>query len=57
LEEEEKLKNFDPNNVQNADDVIEPFAGKVISTTSTSGQNRRFPPVDRKHFVILSSGQ
>eukprot|EP00956_Cyclotella_meneghiniana_P004886 scaffold6048_cov90-Cyclotella_meneghiniana.AAC.1 len=36
LEEEEKLKNFDPSNVSDPNDVIEPFRGKVMSTTSTS---------------------
>ena len=36
LEEEEKLKNFDPSNVSDPNDVIEPFQGKVMSTTSTS---------------------
>ncbi|KAL3800446.1 hypothetical protein HJC23_011683 [Cyclotella cryptica] len=36
LQEEEKLKNFDPNNLTDPDDVIEPFAGKVLSTMSTN---------------------
>jgi UDP-N-acetylglucosamine/UDP-N-acetylgalactosamine diphosphorylase len=39
LEEEEKLKNFDPNNITDPNDVIEPFAGKVISTTSTNADD------------------
>ena len=39
LEEEEKLKNFDPNNVTDPNDIIEPFQGKVISTTSTSAED------------------
>jgi UDP-N-acetylglucosamine/UDP-N-acetylgalactosamine diphosphorylase len=39
LDEEEKLKNFDPNNVTDPNDVIEPFMGKVVSTTSTSPED------------------
>lgn len=34
LDEEEKLKNFDPTNVKD-EDVIEPFAGDTASTTTT----------------------
>ncbi|KAL3778612.1 hypothetical protein ACHAWO_013443 [Cyclotella atomus] len=39
LEEEEKLKNFDPNNITDPNDVIEPFSGNVISTTSTNAND------------------
>lgn len=58
LEEEEKLKNFDPNNVQNADDVIEPFAGKVISTTSTSPDDiARLKEANKIGLKAISNGQ
>ena len=35
LDEEEKLKNFDPRNVKD-EDVIEPFTGKAVTSTNTT---------------------
>ena len=39
LDEEEKLKNFDPSNVKE-EDVIEPFRGKAVASTNTTDASK-----------------
>jgi|EP01082_Thalassiosira_pseudonana_P005771 UDP-N-acetylglucosamine/UDP-N-acetylgalactosamine diphosphorylase len=57
LEEEEKLKNFDPNNVA-PEDVITPFDGKVASTTSTDADQRTaLEEANKLGLESISKGQ
>jgi UDP-N-acetylglucosamine/UDP-N-acetylgalactosamine diphosphorylase len=57
LEEEEKLKNFDPANAS-GNDVIEPFAGDTISTTTTNPSQQAILDESRRlGMSAIAAGQ
>ena len=56
LDEETKLQNFDPNNVA-PEDVIEPFVGKAMASTTNPNQRSELQSAYKVGMNAISNGQ